>query len=139
MNSHHIYDKLTFDFDSFADDRGTLTITSALEKSQLPFTVQRVFWITNVPAGKCRGMHAHKTCWEALVAVNGQFTVKLDDGKGFTQIVTLSNPQQGLLIPPMMWCKLYDFSADAVCLCMASGSYDKEGYILDFESFKKQV
>ena len=29
----------------------------------------------------------------------------------------------------MVWCELFDFTPGAVCLCMASGGYDKDGYL----------
>lgn len=132
------YDNLLFTFDTFRDSRGELTIAQVNEGHSLPFPVGRVFWITNTPAGCKRGMHAHKTCWEALVAVNGSFRVKVDDGENEERVFTLNTPQQGLLIPPMVWCELFDFTADAVCLCMASGGYDKEGYISDYAEFLGQ-
>ena len=126
-------------FDSHSDSRGTLTVTSLIDKSHLPFDVDRIFWITNVPLYAHRGMHAHRSCWEAIVPVHGQFKVRLNDGKELSRIVSLNSPHHGLIIPPMVWCELYDFSNDAVCLCLASGNYDKEGYISDYATFLKLV
>ena len=61
-----------------ADPRGNLTVAEA--HSHLPFGVARVYWVYDVPAGECRGGHAHKACREFIVAVSGSFTVTLDDG-----------------------------------------------------------
>lgn len=127
-----------FEFDKYPDARGVLILSRAQDDPHLPFVVQRVFWITNVPAGEERGKHAHRTCWEALVAVKGQFSVRVDAGDGVMQDMTLDRPEQGVVIPPMVWCELYDFSEDAVCLCLASGDYDPEGYIGDYHEFLKQ-
>ena len=50
---------LTIDFDSFSDARGVLTVEQNSAHSPLPFRVDRVFWITDVPQGATRGNHAH--------------------------------------------------------------------------------
>lgn len=135
MSQHTSYDNLTIKFDSFHDERGELTIAQTRNGHKLPFLAERVFWITNVPVGHDRGKHAHRTCWEALVAVKGSFTVKVDNGSDPARSFTLDNPQKGILIPPMLWCELSAFTPDAVCLCMASGNYDQEGYISDYNDF----
>ena len=120
---------LTIDFDSFSDARGVLTVEQNSAHSPLPFRVDRVFWITDVPQGATRGNHAHQTCYEALVCVHGSFKVKVDNGCGLSFTALLDSPQKGLVVPPMVWCELFDFTPGAVCLCMASGGYDKDGYL----------
>ena len=120
---------LTIDFDSFIDARGVLTVEQNSAHSPLPFRVDRVFWITDVPQGATRGNHAHQTCYEALVCVHGSFKVKVDNGCGLSFTALLDSPQKGLVVPPMVWCELFDFTPGAVCLCMASGGYDKDGYL----------
>ena len=120
---------LTIDFDSFSDARGVLTVEQNSAHSPLPFRVDRVFWITDVPQGATRGNHAHQTCYEALVCVHGSFKVKVDNGCGLSFTDLLDSPQKGLVVPPMVWCELLDFTPGAVCLCMASGGYDKDGYL----------
>lgn len=132
------YRRLLFAFDAFPEGRGTLHVTET-DGGRLPFSVRRVFWINGVPAGERRGMHAHRTCWEALAAVSGSFTVRIDDGLHPAEEVRLDSAGKGLLIPPMVWCELYGFSADAVCLCFASGEYTPEGYINDYTDFRKSV
>ena len=69
------------DLPRIADPRGNLTVAEA--HSHLPFGVARVYWVYDVPAGECRGGHAHKACREFIVAVSGSFTVTLDDGTVF--------------------------------------------------------
>lgn len=133
------YDNLNIKFDAFTDGRGVLTVANLGEASSLPFQVQRVFWINDVPQGGERGKHAHKTCWEALVAVSGSFAVRLDNGRDAPRCVVLDSPHTALLIPPMMWCELYDFSDHAVCLCLASGDYDKDGYLSDYDAYLRFI
>ncbi len=126
-------DNRTYILPTHTDERGSLT---CLETSKdMPFEVKRVFWIYGIPEGKSRGEHAHHTCAELLFPVCGSFKVSLsDDGKHFTEYV-LDTPNRGLLIPPMVWCRLYDFSADSVCLCLASEDYNREGYINTKDEF----
>lgn len=135
MDIQNIDEDLLIDIDNYTDSRGNLSVLSLNNAASLPFKVDRVFWLTNVPVTAQRGKHAHRTCWEILLPVHGEFKVKVDDGKGHNCIFKLDNPNKGLLIPPLVWCELYDFAYDAVCLCLASGDYDKEGYVSDFSQF----
>lgn len=139
MNAFHINEELLLNLPSHSDSRGALTVMSLNDSGCLPFSVDRVFWITDVPEHEQRGQHAHRYCWEVLVPVHGQFNVRVDDGKGHTMDFTMNSPQSGLLIPPMVWCELYDFTPGTVCLCLASGDYDKEGYISDYAHFLKTM
>ena len=63
----------------FGDHRGDLSVIEAVK--DIPFEVKRVFWNYNVPEGKSRGAHAHKRLRQLLIALNGSFTVNVDDGK----------------------------------------------------------
>jgi len=116
------------------DARGTLSFYDGIS----PFVVKRVFWITNVPDMQERGYHAHRFCSELVVAVSGSFSVELTDRDGQVTY-SLDTPECGLFIPPMCWCRLYDFSENAVLLCLADSTYSPEGYVNDFEEFRKEV
>lgn len=119
------------------DCRGTLCVAD-YESANLPFVPRRTFWITDVPEGQERGYHAHRTCDELLFAIRGSLKVDLTDSDG-TRTFQLECPDEGLLIPAMCWCRLHGFSADAVCVCLASESYDESGYINDIETFKANL
>lgn len=117
------------------DERGVLCFA---DNSELPFPIERVFWITNVPNGKIRGGHAHKVCAEILFPISGEFDVFVDDGK--TSVVChLCNPNEGLYIGPDVWCKVENFSSGAVCGVFASHPYLKEGYMNTYEEFKSYI
>ena len=45
-------------FCKIADRRGNLTV--AQSGTDLPFEIQRAYWVYDVPGGECRGGHAHK-------------------------------------------------------------------------------
>ncbi len=125
-------DEFLIHFAEHTDQRGTLTLTG---NTQLPFDIQRVFWIHHTPQGISRGAHAHRTCAEVIVPVAGSFDVDLIFQNGQRRTYNLRSPHTGLLIPPMCWCELHHFTAQTVCLCLASESYDPDGYINDLKAF----
>ena len=125
------------EFESYTDSRGKLNVAQLDGLSQ-DFSIKRLFWITDVPEGTIRGEHANRECTELLVAVSGKVSLWLTDGSEEWNI-TLSDPNQGLYIPPMVWCKLYDFSSDATIVCMADKEYDPEQYINDYQQFLSEL
>ena len=120
---------------SITDERGVLCFS---DNNELPFPVQRVFWISGVPENEIRGGHAHKVCAEILFPIAGEFDVYVDDGKSSVWC-HLNNRDEGLYIGPNVWCSVENFSPDAVCMVLASHLYQKEGYINDYEEFKQYV
>lgn len=124
-------------FREAADKRGTLCVADP-ENGGFPFAIKRVFWIHGVPEGTARGEHAHHTCAEVVIPVSGSFTAHVTDGQRSADFV-MDDSHQGLYIPPMVWCSLTDFSADCVCLCLASEPYDGTGYINAIDDFIKQA
>jgi uncharacterized RmlC-like cupin family protein len=102
----------------------------------ISFSINRIFYIYNIPPGQTRGMHAHKYCHEVLVATNGSFRVELDDGTTKKNVV-LDRPDYGLYIPPGIWATETEYSSGAVCLVLASDVYDAENYIHTYSEFKK--
>lgn len=139
MTDNMTYDKLIFELDTFGDERGVLAKLNVSDDTNMPFDVKRVFWISGVPVGKMRGKHAHRTCQEVLFALHGSFNVRVTDGIHGWQAFHLNEPHRGLTIPAMYWCELSDFTADAVCLCLASEEYDAGGYISDYQSFLRET
>ena len=118
---------------SHPDTRGRLYVVNQQQLVR-PFSMQRAFWITDVPEGTTRGEHANRSCTELVVAVKGSVKIWLTDGREETEVL-LDSPDMGIYIPPMVWCRLTDFSADAVVLCLADEDYDRSTYINDYEAF----
>ena len=119
-----------------SDPRGNLTF--AEEQQLVPFDIKRAYWVYDVPAGESRGGHAHKRLQQLVIAVNGSFTVTLDNGYE-RRSVLLNHPWQGLVIDVNTWRTLDDFSSGAVCLVLASEHYDEDDYIYDYEEFLKYI
>jgi len=112
--------------------RGDLT---ALELPQIvPFEVKRIFLVHHVSDLEIRGEHAHKKCWQFLIAAAGSITVDVTDGK-IKETFLLDSPAQGLLIPPLVWGTQYNYSSDGSLLVLASEKFDPEDYLHNFEEF----
>ena len=105
---------------SVEDGRGALAFAEV--GRVIPFSVERVFWIYDVPEDACRGGHAHWTCHEFVVPVCGAFTVVLDDGVVRSEL-RMARRDEGVVIPAGVWCELRDFAPGTVLLVMASQSY----------------
>jgi dTDP-4-dehydrorhamnose 3,5-epimerase-like enzyme len=104
------------------------------DMSLVPFSIERVYFIYDVPPGSERGSHAHKKLEQFMVAASGSLTVELDSGFGKESFV-LDSPSLGLYVPPGMWRDLKDFSENSVCLVLASAKYDESDYMRDYEEF----
>jgi hypothetical protein len=115
-----------------SDIRGSLAACEF--ETDLPFIPRRFFAVFGVPSTRVRGEHAHRTCHQALLCLDGSVTVVLDDGARRQQIV-LDDPGTGLYIPPMIWATQYRFTADAVLGVLASHPYDEADYIRDYAAF----
>ena len=100
----------------------------------LPFDIKRVFYLYDIPGGESRGAHAHKECYQFLIAASGSFEVLMDDGLNKRQVL-LNRPYHGLLIPPSIWASELNFSSGSVCLVLASHGYDPDDYIRNYEEF----
>ncbi len=66
--------------------------------------------------------------------MSGSFEVHLDDGRE-KRIVRMSQPQEGLYIPRMIWREIHDFSSGAVCVSLASLLYDEADYYRNYDDF----
>lgn len=120
----------------YKDKRGSLSIAEA--RNEIPFAIERVFWIYDVPEGETRGSHSHNECAEVVVPVHGAFDMTVDDG--VTKVtVHLDSPHTGILIPAGVWCQLSGFTRDTVCVVMASHPFNASGYIHDYATYKGEI
>ena len=113
-------------------------LTSIHNSVEIPFDIERVFFIYDIPGGKNRGAHAHIKCHQFLIAGSGSFDVLLDDGKT-KKLVNLNQPYKGLHIPPGIWASEINFSSGSICLVLASHKYDESDYIREYSLYKKII
>ena len=104
----------------------------------VPFPVRRIYYLYNVPAGQERGAHAHRELRQLIVAVHGGFDVVLHDGHE-SRRVSLNAGTTGLPVSRMNWRDLEGFTADAVCLVLASETYSEADYIRTYDDYRRLV
>ena len=109
-------------------------ITPVTGQVDIPFSIQRVYYLYDVPGGAERGGHAHKQLQQLIVSIMGAFDVVLDDGSN-KRTVRLDRAYYGLYIPRRIWRELINFSSGSVCFVLASLPYDEEEYIRDYSTF----
>lgn len=111
---------------------GALTALESFK--DLPFEINRVFYLYDIPGGENRGGHAHKLCHQLLIAASGAFDAKIDDGMR-SQVIRLDRPYYGVYVPPGIWAEELNFSSGSICLVLASHAYDESDYIRDYSEF----
>lgn len=118
------------------DARGNLTFIESF--SHIPFSIQRIYYLYDVPGGESRASHAHKSLHQLFIALSGSFDILLKDGTK-TKKITLNRSYVGLYVPPMIWRRLINFSSGSVCLVLASQKYDESDYYRDWNDYLKDA
>jgi dTDP-4-dehydrorhamnose 3,5-epimerase-like enzyme len=116
----------------FLDERGNLSFFE--NEKQIPFIIQRTYWIYDVPGGEKRGGHAYRSLQEFIVALSGSFDVVLDDGVN-KKTFSLNRSYCGLYIPKLIWRHLDNFSTNATALIVSDQHFSAEEYIYDYPEF----
>lgn len=120
----------------FGDERGNLVVAEG--EMDIPFKIQRVFYMYGSDAEVIRGQHANKRTEFVLINVKGTSKVRIDNGREQV-VVELSKPRMGLYLSTMLWKDMYDFSEDSVLLVLASEHYDGSEYIRDYNEYIQLV
>lgn len=111
-------------------------ITAVNNLKEVPFNINRVYYLYDVPGGEARGGHAHKELQQLIIAASGSFDLIVDDGK-VKKTFHLNRPYHGVLMPCGLWRELDNFSSGSICLVLASSNYDEFDYIRDYNEFLK--
>src|SRR5580704_1441699 len=114
------------------DPRGNLTFVES--QDTIPFSIERVYYLYDVPGGESRGGHAHRQLEQFVIAAAGSFEVLVNDGIN-TERFFLNRSYYGLYIPRMVWREIDEFSSGSVCLVMASQHYDEQDYYREYDEF----
>ncbi len=109
-------------------------ITPVHSRENVPFDLERIFYIYDIPGGEERGAHAHHECHQFLIAASGSFDIEMDDGRN-KRTISLNRPYYGLHIPPYIWAAEKSFSSGAICLVLASHKYNEEDYFRHYDKF----
>jgi hypothetical protein len=126
----------TFELPVISDPRGSLTFLES--GKHFPFSIERVYYLYDIPSRAARGGHAHKALQQVLIALSGSFDVVIDNGAE-KKTCTLSHPSSGLYIGPLVWRELENFSSNAVCLVLASMHYSEDDYFRNYSDFIERI
>ena len=119
-------------FDIKGDELGYL-ISLESEKN-IPFKIKRSYFIYNINIHDVRGKHAHKKLRQILICAKGKCKVLFDDNHE-KKTVELDGPDKGVVIEPMIWHEMFDFSPDCILICLADDFYDESDYIRNYDEF----
>lgn len=131
-----IHDCKIIDLPKIEDRRGNLTFIEA--GRHVPFQLERVYYLYDVPGGAERGGHAHKALHQLIIAMSGSFDVILDDGRERVRH-HLNRSYYGLYVCPMIWRELDNFSSGSVCMVLASNLYDEDDYFRNYEDYVRAL
>jgi dTDP-4-dehydrorhamnose 3,5-epimerase-like enzyme len=120
----------------FTDPRGNLSFLE--NEDQIPFKIERSYWIYDVPGGETRGGHAFKENNEFIIALSGSFDVVLNNGKEKLKF-QLNRSYYGLYVPKGWWREMENFSTNSVAFVLSSIPYDEKDYIRYYDDFKSLV
>ena len=118
------------------DSRGDLTFVEG--GNHIPFQIERVYYLYNVPVDSERGGHSHRELEQVVFALSGSFRMKIDDGTTKSEY-WLRDPRKGLYISKMIWREMDAFSQGAVCMVLASHRYDEADYFRSYDDFLKAL
>lgn len=114
------------------DPRGNLSVVE--ECKNIPFKIERTYWIYDVPGGEKRGGHAYFQNEEFVIALSGSFDVILDDGRD-RRTISMNRSYYGLYIPKGLWREMENFSTNSLALEFGSVPFSMEDYVVDYECF----
>jgi len=129
----NVYDCSLIELPRIISPSGSLTSISG--GITLPFEIERVYYLYDIPGGETRGGHAHRQLHQLIVAASGSFDILLDDGSN-RRVVHLNRPYFGLYLTNMIWRELLNFSSGGICLVLASAPYDEADYYRQYDEFQ---
>ncbi|GAL57497.1 putative isomerase [Pseudescherichia vulneris NBRC 102420] len=116
------------------DNRGALVVIE--QGKDVPIEIKRVYYMFDTTSGVRRGFHAHKKLTQIAIPVKGSCKFLLDDGSQVEHVL-LDSPTIALIIEPMVWHEMYEYSEDCVLMVLADDYYDENDYIRDYDTFKR--
>jgi UDP-2-acetamido-3-amino-2,3-dideoxy-glucuronate N-acetyltransferase len=116
----------------FGDDRGKLGVIDLAR--HVPFVPVRIFWISDVPAGKARGGHAHKACSQFVVCLHGRVVVDAFDGTKRERFVLEAGDFINLV--PGIFATEEFVEPDSLLLVVCDRPYEPDDYIHDKNALK---
>ena len=101
-----------------------------------PIKIKRIFF-SSAKKNSFRGDHAHKLCSQLLLCVNGSIKVEtIFHAKRKKNYYISRNKNYALLLPPLVWSRIYFKSTKSLLVVICDHKYDnKKEYINNFNQF----
>ena len=112
--------------------QGSLVVLEG--EKDIPFKIQRMFFVTDVPPGETRGRHAHRQCNQVFLCQKGTLKVTCDDGKNQREFV-LDRPDRALVVPASIWAEETYGVEGSTLLVLADQPYDPQDYVHSYDEF----
>lgn len=122
------------DLPEYADARGSIAVIE--HGREIAFLIRRAY-LLHTEGGADRGAHAHRNLEQLIVSLRGSVDILVDTGRGRC-VHRLDRSSFGLYLGPMVWREMTRFSADSLCLVLASECYDAADYIRDYDRFMRE-
>ena len=129
-----LYTPRLIKYKKYLDKRGHL-VPFEIKKNKIKinnlfsFPIKRIFFSLG-KKNYFRGDHAHKKCSQLLICLNGSVNIET--------IHHSKKNNLALLIPPMVWNRLYFKSNNSLLTVLCDYKYDnKNEYINDYNEFKR--
>lgn len=132
LQNSKVSDCALIDVSKVHNKAGNITVIE--NHSNIPFGVERIYYLYDIPGGEERGGHAHYDLEQYIIAASGSFDVVLDDGEN-RKTISLNRPNLALHIVPGLWRELENFSSGSICMVLASHKYDEKDYIRNYHEF----
>jgi hypothetical protein len=132
MNIYSIADCRVINLPKIYNRAGNITPVEG--NVHVPFPVERIYYIYDIPGGESRGGHAHKELESLIIAISGSFDITINDGKSVNKF-HMNRPYFGLNIKPGIWREISDFSSGAICFVLASQKYNEHDYIRNYDEY----
>ena len=110
----------------FVDERGTLSV---FLPSDVPFEIQRMFIISDVPEDLSRGGHGHIGTTQFLLCTRGEIEITEIKNGNEKRVFSLASGY-GELVLPKRWISM-KFLKNAQLVVFADKQYDPDDYFID--------
>ena len=122
-------------FDDIPDETGIVVHYD--RNKTLPFIVEHIVTISNVPEGEVRMKCASIASECVITALNGTAIVELDNVKE-QRMFQLKRKSDGVFVPKMTWIRISSFSPGAIIMIMGDKNLARCRWIEDYGEFVKQ-
>ena len=117
----------------FGDERGKLV---SVENNDLPFKIERFFYIYETDTSSVRGNHANRNSSFLFICLIGECDILIDDGLT-RQTYRLNSPKTALFCPKGLWKEMFNFKLGTVLLVVSDHAFDNNEYIRNYKDFKE--